>query len=448
MNITPEFAADVVGQAIRQGATAAEVVIREGIEFSVGVRLGDVETLKESASKGLGLRVLCDGRQSSVSTSDFSPEAISKLVATAVKLAHATSVDDTAGLPQRGELATEWPDLNLYDEAIVTLSAEEKINMALKAEEVARAVDPRIINFEGGGLDSAIGRMILANSLGFAGEYTGTSISLATVPVAQENGKLQRDYWFDSRRRLDQLETPESVGERAAHRTLRKLGARKVKTQTCPVIFESVVARSLLNDIFGAVSGDSIFRKSSFLVDRLEETIAVPELTVVDDGRIPGATGSRPFDGEGLPTRRTVVIENGVLRNFLHTTYTARKLNAHSTGNASRGLAGAPSVGANNFFMEAGPYTPEDMIKSVKNGFYITELIGFGVNIVNGDYSRGASGIWIENGELTFPVEEVTIAGNLKGMLMNLEMIGNDLDFRTRITAPTLKISQMTVSGE
>ena len=447
-NITPDFAAGIVQQAMRQGASAAEVVISEGVEFSVSVRLGDIETLKESASKGLGLRVLCDGRQATVASSDFSPEAITELVATAVKLAQTTSVDDTAGLPAPDELASNWSDLGLYDPAVVALSAEEKIAMALAAEQAARDFDPRIVNFEGGGLDSGISRRILANSLGFAGEYAGTSITLATVPVAKEGDQLQRDYWYDSRRSLALLETPDSIGKRAATRTLRRLGGRKVKTQSVPVVFDPIVAQSLLSDIFSAISGDAIFRKSSFLVDRLDEQIAVPELTVIDDGTLNGASGSRPFDGEGVPTGRTVVIENGILKTYLHNTYTARKLNVKTTGNASRSLAGIPSVGPNNFFIEPGTYTPEEIIRSVKNGFYITELIGFGVNVVNGDYSRGAAGIWIENGELTYPVEEVTVASNLKDMLKNLEMIGNDLEFRGRINAPTLKISTMILSGE
>jgi PmbA protein len=448
MTITPEFAVDVVRRALRHGATAAEAIVREGVEFSASVRLGDIETLKESAFKGLGLRVLCDGRQASVSTSDFSPAAVEALAETATTLARHTSVDDGAGLPAKEDLATTFPDLELYDAAIGALSAEEKIAMALRAEDVARAYDPRIVNFEGGGVDSGFGRTILANSLGFVGEYRGSSISLATVPVAEENGKLQRDYWYDSRRSLARMESPDAIGRRAAERTLRKLGARRVKTQTCPIVFDPVVAQSLVGDIFGAVSGDAVFRKASFLVGKLGERVAAEAVTVIDDGTIRGAVGSRPFDGEGAPTRRTAVIENGVLRNYLHNTYTARKLNMKSTGNASRGLTGAPSVGANNFYLQAGSHTPDAIVKSVKNGFYVTELIGFGVNHVTGDYSRGAAGIWIENGELTFPVEEVTIAGNLTRMLKDIEMIGDDLQFRGRISAPTIKISEMTVSGE
>jgi PmbA protein len=448
MTITPEFAVDVVHRALRHGATAAEAIVREGVEFSASVRLGDIETLKESAFKGLGLRVLCDGRQASVSTSDFSPAAVEALAETATTLARHTSIDDSAGLPAKEDLATTFPDLELYDAAIGALSAAEKIAMALRAEDVARAYDPRIVNFEGGGVDSGFGRTILANSLGFVGEYRGSSISLATVPVAEENGKLQRDYWYDSRRSLARMESPDAIGRRAAERTLRKLGARRVKTQSCPIVFDPVVAQSLVGDIFGAVSGDAVFRKASFLVGKLGERVAAEAVTVIDDGTIKGAVGSRPFDGEGAPTRRTAVIENGVLRNYLHNTYTARKLNMKSTGNASRGLTGAPSVGANNFYLQAGPHTPDAILRSVKNGFYVTELIGFGVNHVTGDYSRGAAGIWIENGELTFPVEEVTIAGNLMRMLKDIEMIGDDLQFRGRISAPTIKISEMTVSGE
>ncbi|HEX8089857.1 MAG TPA: TldD/PmbA family protein, partial [Blastocatellia bacterium] len=364
-----------------------------------------------------------------------------------IELARATSPDDNTGLPEPSDLATSIPDLDLYDEAIEKLSTEEKIEMALRAERAARDYSELIVNFDGGGVDASLGSVILANSLGFAGEYSASSMSLAAVPVAVDGGKMQRDYWYDARRKLSDLDTPENIGVMAAKRTLRKLNGKSVPTQSVPVIFEPNMARDLVGDIFNAVSGESIFRKASFLVGRLGEKVASKCLTVMDDGTRHGGLGSRPFDGEGLPTRRTVVIRDGVLESYLLNTYTGRKLGMKSTGNAGRGLVGPPSVDAGNLFIRPGPHTPDEIIKSVSKGFYITELIGFGVNIVTGDYSRSASGIWVENGELTFPVQGVTIAGNLKEMLNSVEMVGNDLDFRGSVVSPTLLIGRMTIGA-
>jgi PmbA protein len=430
LNLTKETAADLAQEAVRRGASAAEVIIRKRTDFSVGVRLGEVETLKESTDQGLGLRVLIEGRQASVSGSDFSRAAVLSLLDEAVELARATSPDDNTGLPESSDFAISFPDLDLYDEEIEKLSTEEMIELALRAERAARDYSDLIVNFDGGGLDASRGSVILANSLGFAGEYSGSSMSIAAVPVAVDGGKMQRDYWYDVRRKLSDLDTPENIGIMAAKRTLRKLNGKSVPTQTVPVIFEPNMARDLVGDIFNAASGESIFRKASFLVGQLGERIASERLTVIDDGTRPRGLGSRPFDGEGLATRQTVVIRNGVLENYLLNTYTGRKLGMKSTGNAGRGLVGAPGVEAGNLFIQPGAHTPEEIIKSVSKGFYITELIGFGVNIVTGDYSRSASGIWIENGELTFPVQGVTVAGNLKEMLNSIEMVGNDLDFR------------------
>lgn len=448
MKSSREFAAGVVELAMKRGATAAEVVIYESSEFSVSVRLNEVETLKDAFSQEMGLRVIYEGRQATVSTSDLSKEAVDRLVDEALELARATSVDEQLTLPDPAELAHDFEDLKLYDNTFNSISTDEKIDMALRAERAAREADPRVVNFEGGGFDAVAGATIMANSLGFSGAYEGTAFSLATVPIAQEAGKMQRDYWYDTKRRFADLESAEAIGRKATARTVRKLGARKIRTVQVPVVFDPLTAASLLGNIFQAVSGDSIIRKSSFLIGQVGELIASPLLSVIDDGTIPGALGSRPFDGDGLPTRRTLVLEKGVLKSYLLNTYTAHKLGLKSTGNSSRGTTGAPSVGSNNLFIEAGLSDPMEIIGSVKNGFYVTELIGFGVNIVTGDYSRGASGIWIENGELTYPVEEVTIASNLKQMLKGIEMVGSDLEFRGRVAAPTLKIDSMTVSGE
>ncbi|MCS6884109.1 MAG: TldD/PmbA family protein [Acidobacteriota bacterium] len=442
------LALEVMDMAIKRGATAAEVVVYESTEFSVSVRLGEIETLQEASTKQMGLRVIFEGRQASVATADFSDNSLTQLVEEAMTLAQATSVDEQLVLPSSDDFAREIPELRLADASFEALSTEEKIDVALRAEQAARDTDPRIVNFEGGGFEATFGKVTMVNSLGFQGSYSGTVFSLTTVPVARQDGQMQRDYWYSSARHFAELEKPESVGRKAAERALRRLGARKVKTVQVPVVFDPLSAADLLSSIFQAVSGDSIIRRSSFLIGKLDEIIASPLLTVIDDGTIVGALGSRPFDGEGLPTRRTVVIEDGVLRSYLLNTYTAHKLKLKSTANAARGVVGIPSVGPNNFFIKPGQHTAEEIISSVKNGFYVTDLIGFGVNIVTGDYSRGATGIWVEDGRLAYPVEEVTVAGNLKDMLKGIEMIGSDLEFRSRIAAPTLKINLMTVSGE
>jgi PmbA protein len=448
MKNTKELAISVVDAAMRKGASAAEVMIVEGAAFSVSVRLAQVETLKDSFSQDLGLRVIWEGRQAAVSTSDFTADALNQLVNDAVELARATSIDDQLSLADPANFAKDWPDLQLYDPAVAQLSTQDKISLALRTEAAARNTDARIVNFDGGGFDTNVRALIIANSLGFAGAYEGTYCSLSTVPVAQEDGKMQRDYWYDQKRAFNKLESAESIGRRAAERALRKLGARKVKTQQVPVVFDPLIASSLLGNILQAVSGDVIVRKSSFLVGKLEEKIGSELLTIIDDGRIPGAIGSRPFDTDGVPTQRTMVIERGELKSYLLNTYTARKLGLKTTGNAMRGPSSPPGISSTNLFIQAGKTPPAEIIGSIKNGFYVTDLIGFGVNIVTGDYSRGASGLWIENGELAYPVEEVTIASNLKDMLKQIEMVGDDLEFRDRVSAPTIKIGRMTVSGE
>ncbi|HEY8459922.1 MAG TPA: TldD/PmbA family protein [Blastocatellia bacterium] len=446
--ITTELLQNLVNQAVKHGATEAEAIGVESTEFHVEVRLGEVEKLQDAASRGIGLRVLYQGRQASGSTSDLSPEAIDELISSTVEMAKLTSVDDAAALPSRNELASEVADLGLYDPAVSALTTERKIEMALYAEAAAREADPRITNSEGSACSTTTSKSILVTSAGFAGEYRGTTCALTVAPIAKEGGQMQVAAWGDRQRTLAALDSPGELGREAARRALRKLNARRVTTQEAPIVFESSVAEELLNDLFVAVDGYSIFRRASFLVGSLDATVASPALTVIDDARLPGAVGSRPFDGEGLASRRTVVIENGVLKNYLLDTYTARKLGLRSTASATRALTGAPAVGFSNLFIAPGVYKTDEIIASVKNGFYVTEMIGFGFNAVTGDFSRGASGWWIKDGKLAFPVEEVTVAGNFRDMLREIEMIGDDLRFRGRTAAPTIKIGKMMVSGE
>jgi PmbA protein len=269
------------------------------------------------------------------------------------------------------------------------------------------------------------------------------------IPIAQDDkGGMQRDYWFSVARSLGRLEPAEQVGRIAAERTLRRLGARKAKTAQVPVIFDPLVATSMLEHIFEGVNGDSVYRGASFLAGKLGQKIAGENVTVIDDGTMPGGFGTSPFDGEGIPTQRTLVIDSGVLKSYLLNTYTARKLGLQTTGNAARALAGTPGIGPGNYFLEAGKKTPKEIIGDVREGLYVTEFLGHGANLVTGDYSRGASGLWISGGELTCPVEEITVAGNLKEMFFNISEIGNDLEFRGSVACPTIRIDGLTVGGE
>jgi PmbA protein len=447
-NHLAELAADIVRQAVAAGASDAECSISEGEEFSANVRMRDIEQLKEAGSRAAGVRILIGPRTGSSYTSDLSPDGIRHLVKSAIELAEITTDDPHAGLPEPGELGKIEGDLKLYSDDVAKLETGVKIDAARRAEIAALDLDPRIANSEGASFESHLSHHIFANSRGFLGEYRTSYCGLSAVPVAREGESMERDYWFTQARSFSGLESPEDVGRIAAQRALRRLGARKVETQKAEVVFEPRTARSLLDNIFEAVHGMSIYRQESFLADKLGEKVAHENLTVIDDATIPGLFGSSPFDDEGVPSRRTVVIEKGVLRNYLLNTYAARKLGMKTTGNASRGLTGNAGIGHGNFYIENGIIPAEQIIAGVRNGFYVTELMGFGVNIVTGDYSRGAAGLWIRDGELAYAVSEVTIAGNLKDMLMGLEVIGSDLEFRGSSAAPTLKIGEMTVGGK
>jgi PmbA protein len=446
------LASDVITKAMKAGATDAEAVIYEGDEFSALVRLGQVEQLKESGSRAIGLRVFIGQRVASTSSSDFSPESIACLVEGAIMLAKITSEDPFAGLPEPHEYGKLEGNLRLYFDDVNEMPPAERIEIARRTEAAAMASDTRIQNSGGGDFDTATTHKIMVNSRGFTGEYRRSYCGFSTQPIAQdEKGNMQRNYWFSAARTVKKLDSPEAVGREAARRTLQRLGARQAKTQKAPVVFSPEIAKSIIGNIFEAANGDAIYRNASFFSGKLGEQVAGENITVIDDGTLIfdgiGGFGTRPFDGEGLPTRRTMLVERGILKSYVTNTYTARKLGMKSTGNASRGLAGNPGIGAGNFFLEPGSLTPDEIIGDVKNGLYVTETMGFGVNLVTGDYSQGASGLWIENGELAYPVEEITIAGNLKDMYKNIVAIGNDLVFRGASAAPTIRIEGMTIAG-
>jgi PmbA protein len=446
--IDPEIATQAIKLALSRGASDAECTISEGEEFTASVRMRSLETLKDAGSRGAGLRVLIGKQVGSSYTSDLSAEGMRKLVESALEIAAISTEDPHAGLPDASELGSLSTDLRLYSEDINSIDTSYRIAQALEAEEAALSADPRITNSEGASFESYTGERLFANSRGFLGSYRQSSCSLSATPVAREGESMERDFWYSSARSHATLDSPAAIGRKAAERTVRRLGARKVSTQKVPVVFDAMTARSLLSEIFEAVEGTAVYQKASFLAGKLGERVAAESVTVIDDATIPGLFGTSPFDDEGVPTRRTVVIDHGVLRSYLLNTYTARKLGMRTTGSAARGITGNASVGHGNLYLEKGEKSPEEIIRGIGKGLYITELIGSAVNIVTGDYSRGAAGQWIENGEFAYPVSEITIASNLLQMFMDIESIGSDLEFRGSVASPTVKIREMTVSGQ
>jgi PmbA protein len=442
-----ELAHKVVKMAVGAGATEADCYAIEQEEFNVDVRLGKVENLKQATSKGLGLRVIVDKRVSLNYTSDLSAKALSSFARDAVTMGRYLEKDELVSLPDAGLYPKEIPDLALYDSSIAELPAEKKIELARRCEEAALSYDKRIVNSEGGSCSTNLVTLYLVNSAGFSASYRKSSISIYVSPVAEEKGKKQVDYWFSSVRGLSALEKPEVVGRIAGERVVRRLNPRKIATIEVPVVFDPLMAADFISAIFSAISGDSVYRRASFLADQLGKEIASPLITVIDDPLIPRGLGSKPFDGEGVTTYKKKVIDKGVLATFLHNTYTAKKLSAKTTGNATRGLTSPPGVGYTNFYLSAGEDDPKDMIKSVKEGLYLTRMFGFGANPVTGDFSRGASGVWIENGELAYPVEEITVAGHMKDMLKEVEAVGNDLKLIYDIASPTVKFARLMVAA-
>jgi PmbA protein len=445
-----ELVERAVRRALDAGAHSADAALAESDSFEARVRGTEIDFVKQARERVLGIRTFVAGpgglRTALTSTSDLAPDTIDRMADEPVALARATAPDPTAGLPEHG-FATALPDLALLAPEDRGVSVEARIEDARRAEAAARALDPRISNSEGSQVDTGFRRSTYANSAGFAGSYESASHSLFCEPLAQQNGAMQRDYWMTAARRLDGLEAPAAVGRRAGERALRRLGARPVPTCEVPVLFEPMVARSLLGQLAGCLSGGAIYRQASFLQDRMNDRIASELVTVIDDGRLPGGLGSRPFDGEGLPTRRNVLVASGRLQSWLLDSYTGRKLDLPSTGNASRGAAGAPAPGPTNLWLEPGTLSPDEILAGTERGFLVTELIGMGFHPVTGDYSRGAAGLWIEDGRPVHAVEEVTIAGNLGDMLAAIDAVGNDLVWLGAIAAPTLRVARMTVAG-
>jgi PmbA protein len=438
-------------RAKRAGADAADALLVESDTIEARVRGAEIDFVKQAREHTLGIRALVRGagglRSALTSTSDLGLGAVDRMAQETVALARATAEDPAAGLPEE-DFAHDLPDLALFDPRDRDVAVEARIAEARIAEAAAREADPRIVNSEGSQVASDFSRVLYGDSRGFFGEYPVATHSLFSEPVARDNGGMQRDYWMTTARRLADLEDAAAVGRRAAERALRRLGARRAATCEVPVIFDPVTAPSLLGHLLACVNGYAIYRGTSFLAERLGERIASPLVTVIDDGRRPGGLGSKPFDGEGQPTRRNVVLDKGHLRGWLLDSYSARKVGGVSTGNAARGPGSAPTVAPTNLWLEPGEQTLEEIIAETERGLLVTELIGMGFQPVTGDYSRGAAGLWIEAGEIAYPVDEVTIAGNLGEMLSSIDRVGSDLLWLSRTASPSLRIAAMTVAGD
>ena len=443
------LADDLVKRARRGGADVAEAIARAGSELSVKVRLGEAELVEEAGHRSVGMRVMKGKRVALTSTSDLTKAGLDRFVSDALELADLSQEDPFAGpadpsLLMRGEAA----DLSTFDPAGGSIDAAEALRRAKEGEDAARAFDKRIANSEGATFSRTAGGFAVVLSSGFHGGYRGSYQSLSVVPVAEdEGGKKRRGFYWTARRFLADLEDGRSVGEEAARRTLKKLGARKVPSCEAPVIFDQDAARAMLGLFSGVVMGGGIWRKSSYLAGREGTQVASELVTITDDPLLPRAPGSRPFDGEGLSSRKNVVVEKGILRTYLLDSYSARKLGKEPTASASRGSSGGVGESTSNFLLSPTTTKAADIVAGTKTGLYVTEMMGFGFNAVTGDFSRGASGFWIEEGKLAFPVSEVTISLNLDDLLKRIDAVGDDLDLRTATASPTFRVSKMTIAG-
>jgi len=442
------LAKKLVQRARRRGAQQAEALVEIGRRSSVRVRNGEIEDLTQATSKGVGLRVLKNKRLGFAFTSDFQPASLEAFVDRALALADEAAPDPDNGLPSRKDLGTPAPPEHLFDPKVADLPADWKLKTALEVEKAARSVDPRIAAFDSVGAGDSVNETYVVSSEGASAGYQGTYVWLYAVPVASDGKQHQTAYWSDSKRYLDDLDSAEAIGQEAARRALRKLGARKVKSQRVPVVFDPTMAGAFIAAVAQAADGHAVYRKSSVLAPLLGKRIAAAGVTIVDDGLMDRGLGTSPVDGEGVACRVTPIVENGVLKSFLYDSLTARKAKAKTTGNAARVYSSLPYIGTNNLKLQPGAAPPSEIIQGVKQGLYVTSMLGRGADIVTGDYSRGANGLWIEDGELTFPVQEVTVAGNLLQMLKSIDAVGSDLQFRGTVLAPTIRFAELTVAGE
>jgi len=437
-----DLAEEMIAFGKKNGADEVEVSIVDGYEFSTDIRFGEIENLLEAGSRYLGLRVIRDKKTAFATTSDLSKETLRRLLKKSIKRATLASPDEYAGLPPFSPNKIDPQSLKIYDPEIPELISEKKIAIAKETEKIALQ-DKRITNSHGASFETNQIKFILANSNGFLGEYDQTLCSFSLGLQAGETDSLVEDSWFCTKRYFKELESTEEVAKKAIERTVRQLKPRKIKTQKVPVIFEPMMTSWLLGFLFSCTSGISIYQKASFLVDKLGKRIGNEKVTVLDDGLLPGKLGSRPFDSEGVPCQKTPVIERGVLKNYLCNTYAARKLRLKSTGNAA-----GTSVSPHNFYLQSGNHAPEEIVASIDKGLILIKTLGHGLNPVTGDISRGAFGLWVEKGEIAFPVSEITISGNLGQILNQIELVGNDLNFYSPLAGPTIKIQELTIAGQ
>ncbi|MEQ1754964.1 MAG: TldD/PmbA family protein [Micropepsaceae bacterium] len=434
----------LIAKAKRLGAEDADAVVFDSVSSNVSYRLGKLEEVERSESNDLGLRVFIGKRQAAVASTDMSSRALDQLAERAVAMAKTTPEDPFCGLAPRELLAKSFRDLDLEDK--VEPSSSRLVELARNCEGAAREVKG-ITNSEGASAGWGRGAVALVTSGGFAGRYATTSISVSVSVIAGEGTNMERDYDFSSSRHVADLGDAQQVGRNAAAMALKRLNARRVKSQSVPVIFDPRAGNSMLGHLAGAINGVSIARGTSFLKDKMGQRLFKSGMRVVDDPHIVRGIRSKPFDGEGVANKTMNLIEDGVLQTWLLDSASARQLKLATTGHAARGTGGPPSPSTSNVYLVPGKLTPKDLMADIKQGLYVTELIGMGVNGVTGDYSRGATGFWIENGELTFPVNEITIAGNLKSMFADMTP-ANDLIFRYGVNAPTLRIESMTIAGD
>jgi PmbA protein len=434
---------DLIALAIKKGAEAADAVRIQGTSTSVTVRLGETEEIERSEAHDLGLRVLIGKQQAFVSSNDAKPEILEELVDRALAMANNMPEDEYCGLADKNLLAAEYPELDLYDDT--ELTAEKMIDLAREAEDAALAVDG-VTNSEGGGGSFGHASIALATSDGFRGAYSSSSFSVSASVIAGEGQNMERDYDYDSQRHFAELKSSAEIGKSAGERAIKNLNPRKMPSGQFPVVYGERVSGSILGHLAGAISGASIARGTSFLKDEMGKKIFADSINVVDDPHRVRGPSSKPFDGEGVANSRLDLVRDGALQYWILNSASAKQLDLTSNGRASRGTASPPGSSTTNLYMEAGKASVADLIKDIKSGLYITSLIGFGVNGITGDYSRGASGFWIENGEIAFPVSELTVAGNLRKMFLDLTP-ADDLEFRHGTNAPTLRIDGMTVAG-
>lgn len=454
-SLVPELvgiAEQVVQMCTKAGADAAEVLVRDSSELTVTVRMGEPELVQEAGSRAIGLRVFKHGRRAVTYSSDLRARSLESFVAESVALAALAEPDEHGRLPDSDELARELPELHLYDEAVGKVDAAWALERCLAGEAAARAYDPRINNSEGATWSSTVGATAFATSGGFSGGYRGSYAGFYVQPLCDDptdpgNPKKRNGSWWSADRFLDRLDDPEAVGREAARRTVAQIGSKKIATQECPVVFDPEVGRSIVGTVFSVANGSSFWRKSTYLLDREGTPVASPLVTIVDDPLIPRASGSKPFDGDGLPTRKNVLVQDGVLQTVLCDVYSARKLGRKSTGSASRGIGGNPGPSTTNLILQPGTGSRADLLKDTGRGLYVTSMMGFGFNPVTGDFSRGAQGFWIENGELTHPVSEITVSCNFDDLLKRIDRIADDLDMRSSTACATFRVSHMTVAG-